>query len=284
MKKHHICLLASAWLLGGPSLQAAVYSWGFGSGDLSTDQGNGTMTYAGGTAAHTTFGVTNGTDVPHIAGQPASYLSHPAWPGAANDPGLGYHLTFQDSGPNGGGSYINQYTLVFDVLFPGSTGWTPLFQTDPSNGSGNDADFYVDASGAIGIGGILGYSPSAVITPDTWHRIAFAADLGSGNVRYFVDGVKVFERNGDSLLDGRLALYSNVDDGPDLLLSNENDTSGNYTHAAIFSDIAFVDRPLSDGELMALGKASAAGIFPIPEPSSLGLLLLSLTAARRRRR
>jgi len=199
-------------------------------------------------------------------------MSFPQWPtSAANDPTLGYLLNFAASGPNGGGSYINQYTFILDVLIPGPLDWTPFFNTDPGNGSGNDADWYLASDGSLGIGA-LGYTATGLIQPSTWYRIGFTADLGAGDVRYYVNGTRVFTRTGGSLLDGRFSLYSNADSGPDLLLANENDTSGNYTHAQIYSAVAFVDQTLSDAQFAALGGPNATGIYVVPEPGTLALL------------
>jgi len=251
---------------------ATTYEWGFNAGNLNADLGPGTMTYAGATADYTTFGTTDGSTVPHIAGSPATYMRFPQWPtSAANDPTLGYLLNFAGSGPNGGGSYINRYTFILDVLVPGPLDWTPFFNTDPDNTSGNDADWYLASDSSLGIAA-LGYSSAGVVLPDTWYRIGFTADLGAGDVRYYVNGTRVFTRTGATLLDGRFALYSNADAGPDLLLANENDISGNYTRPQIYSAVAFLDQTLSDGDFAALGGPNATGIYVVPEPGTLALL------------
>jgi len=70
-------------------------------------------------------------------------------------------------------------------------------------------------------------------------------------VRYCVDGSRVLTRSGASLLDGRFSLYSNVNAGPDVLIANENDPSGNYTHAQIYSSLGFTDRTMSDDDFLA---------------------------------
>jgi hypothetical protein len=266
-------LLVGAALIVLPlSVPGASYEWGFSSGNLDADLGPGVMTYAGATAGLTTFGATDGTTVPHINGSPASIMRFPQWPtSSANDITLGYKLDFAATGPNGGGAYVNQYTIIFDVLFPGPLSWTPLFNTDPDNGS--DADWYVASDGSVGIGA-LGYSATGLIQANTWYRLGFTADLGSGDARFYLNGNLVRARTGGSLLDGRFALYSNADAGPDLLIANENDTSGNYTAPQVYSAIAFVDRTFTDGDFLALGGPSAAGIL-VPEPSVAGLLLLA---------
>lgn len=256
-----IALFSSPWLAS-----SADYEWTFSSGDLGAALGNGSMTYADGavTAGLTTFGFTDGSTVPHIGGQSAAYMQVPALADVAN----GYLLTFNDSGPNGGGSYINQYTLILDVLLPGTPNWTPFFNSDPANG--NDADFYADPSGFLGIGD-LGYSTAPVLAPDTWYRVTFAADLAAGNVSYYVDGQSVHDRTGGSLLDGRFSLYSNTDAGADLLLFNEGDASGQYTHELFVSSVLFTDRALSAQEVMTLGGATAMGVL-VPEPHAWALI------------
>src|SRR6185436_9209961 len=77
--------------------RAAQYEWTFYQGNLSTTLGNGVMSYADGatTAGLTTFGTTDGTTIPHIGGQPASYMHVPAFTGLGN----GYHLRLNSSGP-----------------------------------------------------------------------------------------------------------------------------------------------------------------------------------------
>jgi hypothetical protein len=183
-------------------------------------------------------------------GQPAHYLRIPQLPSAQN----GFLVTFNNPA-NGGGAYINQYTIMQDILFPGPINWTALFNTDPENS--NDADFYISDIAAIG--STYGYS-SAVISPNTWHRIANVADLVAGTISLYVDGTLVLQK-GNQTLDGRWSLYSMDNPGPDLLLFNEGDGSGNYTRPLVLSAWAFQDRALSADEISSLGGPKAGGIF-----------------------
>jgi endonuclease/exonuclease/phosphatase family metal-dependent hydrolase len=243
------------WTFATLNTNVVVYEWDFAAGNLAAALGNGTMKYAdAATPGLSIFGTTTGTTVPHIGGQPATYLRVPAFTGLTN----GYLLSFNDSGPNGGGSYINRYTFIIDVFIPGPLNWLPLFNTSPQNA--NDADWYVDSTGRIGIGD-LGYSAAGVITPNAWLRLTFAADLGAGTTTYYRNGTQVGQRMGGSLLDGRFAIFSDADAGPDLLLFNEGDTSGVYTHELYASSIAFTDRRMSAAEVAGLGEPRAEGIF-----------------------
>lgn len=232
----------------------AVYEWTFDGGNLNATLGKGTLTYADATTASvTTFGNTDGT-IPHIGGQPASYMHVPVF----NAKGNGYFVRLLETGPNGGGAYINQYSVIIDLFVPTPLNWTALFNTDPENN--NDADWYVAGDGSVGIGA-LGYTAAGAVAPGTWYRLAFVADLGAGVVTYYKNGAQVFQRTGATLLEGRYALYSTNDTLPSLLLFNEGDTSGNYTHELYTASIAVVDRPLSAGEVAALGAPNAEGIF-----------------------
>ena len=274
-------LVAAVGLIPFCSAHGQSYEWGFTSGNLAPDLGPGIMNYAGATGSLTSFGTTNGTTVPHIGGVPATYMSVPQMPDAS----YGLSVEFTGSGANGGSAaYINQYTIAYDLYVPNPAGYVALFNTDPNNGNGNDADWYVSNNGAIGIGA-LGYTANSIFSFNAWHRLVLSVDLAAGDARYFLDGVKIFDRDGGSLLDGRFAIYSNVTAGPDLRLFNENypDTA-NYTHAAFLSAFAFADRSFSDAEVAALGGPNANGIL-IPEPATAVLAGASafLLALRRRR-
>ena len=255
------------WSFTTRSTNAAVYEWDFANGDLSPTQGDGVMAYADGatTSNLTVFGATDGATVPDIAGKSAKYLRAPAFTGTGN----GYTVTFTDSVPNGGGAYINQYTMIYDVLLPAPINWFPFFNTNPGNA--NDADFYVSPDGSLGIAAV-GYSTAGTIAANTWYRIAFAADLVADKVTYYVNGTPVYTGGAD--IDGRYSLYSNFDPGPDLLLFNEGDTSGVYTHEAYLSSFFFTDRTMSDAEILALGGPKARGIMASAQPIELSISLL----------
>src|ERR1041385_5304715 len=231
------------------------YEWTFDDGNLLPSIGSGMLAFADFTTANvTTFGTTGG-GVPHIGGQPASFMHVPV----LNAIGNGYFLTMSQTSSNGGGAYINQYTLIMDVLLPGSINWTALFNTDPFNG--NDADWYVAPDASLGIFD-LGYTPAGVIAPNTWYRIAFAADLGAGAVTYYINGAPAYQlTGGGGLLDGRFALYSTNDALPSFLLFNEGDSSGNYTHELYVAGIAAVDCALTPSEVAGLAGPNAEGIF-----------------------
>jgi endonuclease/exonuclease/phosphatase family metal-dependent hydrolase len=242
----------------------AIYEWNFAKGSLAPSLGQGVFDYADGavTSNLTSLGTTDGSLVPHINGVPATYLRAPAFSGNRN----GYYLTFPDSQPNGGGQYINQYTLIMDVLLPSPLTWCALFNTSTANT--DDAELYINSSGAIGIGAV-GYSAAGAVKNDAWQRLAVAADLAAGTVRYFVNGSLV--RTGSAGLDSRFSIFSTFDPGPDLLLFNEGDTSGVYTHQVLLHSLCFLDRTLTAAEIQALGGPKARGILASAPPMRLSL-------------
>jgi hypothetical protein len=279
MKLNRLLMLAGVLAVPMPAMGATTYEWTFDGGNLNSAVGGGVMTAAdAATTGQIAYGSTNGITVPHINFQTSQYLALPALTGVTN----GLHLTLPSSGPNGGGNYINDYTIVMDVYSPGTGGWQALFNTDPSNG--NDAEFYINPSGQMGIAA-LGYATTPLVAQNQWNRIAFVADLDGGTVKYFVNGTLAFTRTGGSLTDGRFALYSNENSGVDLLLFNEGDGSGVYTHPLYVNSIGFTDATLTDAQVIALGGANAGGIF-VPEPGSVLLTAASFAgfAVRRRRR
>jgi hypothetical protein len=230
-----------------------TYEWTFDRANLDIAIGNGVMEYADGASAGlVTFGTT-GAGAPNIGGEVAHYMRVPAFSGLGN----GLLLTFNESGPNGGGAYINQFTWIADLLVPSPLGWTALFNSNPENA--NDADFYISPTGEVGT--TPGYSPAGRITAGTWNRVAFVANLTANRLTYYVNGTLARDVTSSGLLDGRWSLYSNADAGPDLLLFNEGDGSGQYTHELYVNSIAFKDQALSATEIAALGTPRAEGIF-----------------------
>jgi len=115
--------------------------------------------------------------------------------------------------PNGGGHFINQYTLIMDIMFPAQSSghWRALFQSDPFNHDGNSAEFFVGGASTLpdpnGIGAEGQYDGS--LAPGLWYRIAFAVDLtappGQQLIKY-INGVKVGSQSLVDGIDGRYAL------------------------------------------------------------------------------
>jgi glycerophosphoryl diester phosphodiesterase len=238
--------------------------WEF-NGSLASAMGGGSLTFSDGanTEALCAFETTDGVNVPDIAGDTAGYLRLPGF--TSREHGLSLFLT--GIAANGGGTNVNRYSLIFDVNLPFPGSWFCFFNTDPNNN--NDGDFFLNGSRALGIGA-LGYSGNNVITPGTWHRVIFSADLPSGTVTTYVDGTLVRTRTGAALTDQRFALYPGSAAGSHLRLFNDEDGE---TSEVLVSAFAFTDVPLSATQALELGSPRAEGIFYSP-PAALPPLTL----------
>jgi hypothetical protein len=158
---------------------------------------------------------------------------------------------------NGGGSYVNNYTILMDVKFDAISGYQSLYQTN--TGNSNDGDSFVNGSGGIGISSDYAGSLQA----DTWYRLAIVNDYSTdGTIEYYINGalVNTAEALGQ---DGRFSLYSNGTG--DVLMFADNDGE---TGSMKLDNLAFFDSALSASDIADLGDAHEV----IPEPATLGLL------------
>ncbi len=123
--------------LGGPNA-AGIPTWSGGgiaqwdfNGNLASSTGGANLSAAA-SAPATVAGATFTTA--SIGGQTAQV--------AAFTRGTFFRMT-HGLAANGGGSYLNQYTLIMDVMFPSRpTGWAVLWQTNPNNA--NDGDWFIN--------------------------------------------------------------------------------------------------------------------------------------------
>jgi hypothetical protein len=269
MMRPYVCLLlAGAGIcLAGFSCTianaAVTLSWTFDGGDLSihsATNGDGTLSYKNAeTIDATNFGVT-GAFPPNLPDGPSGFLRHSDF---ANGGDAGYQLHYDGVLPNGGGVYVNDFTIIQDVLLP-QIAWTPFFNTNPDNG--NDADWYVAPDGALGIGH-YGYTTAGAIASNAWYRLGFVHDRSNSTVSYWINGANVF--NAAVLeTDGRFSLYSSLDAIPaHVSLHGEGDGSGNYTNEVYLNNFLFADYAFSSEQMQALGGPTAA---PLADPTTSG--------------
>ena len=211
--------------------------WDFLSNNLAASYG-ADLQYNG-TEGETTFGTTTSFGISDINGMPAPVMHFT--PPAAQ---WGGYKMYHGAAPNGGGAYVNQYTLVFDIYYPPNSDntWRSLWQT--ATGNGNDGDLFVGTSDGLGISSVYdGY-----ISAGAWHRIAAAFDLTGPVLTKFIDGVKVGNQTaGLSGVDGRFSL------DPYALVFADND--GDVAEAYV-SSVQFSDGRRPDAFIEALGGPS----------------------------
>jgi hypothetical protein len=106
---------------------------------------------------------------------------------------------------NGGGSYVNKYTVAIDYVQT-QTGWNSLFQTS-WGGNDSDGDLWIEgitAAASTIYTTELGYS-ALTFDSSKWHRIVWSVDNGNF-FRVYVDGTNYLDGAGQGI-DGRYALY-----------------------------------------------------------------------------
>lgn len=242
---------------GDPGM--AVSQWDFEDGDLAASYGPGEMTFAdgpdGATSRQAVFGTTAGLGLPPIAGEHASVMRFPK----ATQSSMGF-LVEHGAEPNGGGVYVNDYTLVFDMLIPQpsySDSWLAFHNTNCCNA--NDADLFVRfPDGGVGISGEY----DGALPPDQWRRVAFVFDHDGTSTRLakYIDGTPVGSQDLGGI-DGRWSIYSRYDGTPTFHLFT--DDSGDVSSAYV-SSVHFADRAMSPQEIADLGGADADGVLPDP--------------------
>ncbi len=235
MKNKLTCLLTLVLGLGTPAYAAVTGQWDFNSSNLTATVGADLADFGTTPVVFTTA---------TIGGSTAIVMNFPA-----TDATQGFVMT-HGIAANGGGGYVNQYTLIMDIMYPAASAgtWRSLFQTATANG--NDGDLFINPDNGIGINSLY----AGAILADTWHRVAFVFDLSlaSGQLKKYIDGTLVGSQVlAASALDGRWAL-----DPTALLFADE----GGETAAGFVNSIQIHDVPLTDTDIFALGKPTAAGI------------------------
>lgn len=139
---------------------------------------------------------------------------------------------------NGGGSKVNEFTLVMDIKVTQPGRWYTLFQTNPFNT--DDGEWFIDPTGKMGVH-VTGYT-EPLIAAGHWYRLAVAVQNGL-RYDYYIDGVPVL-RGAPGEVDGRFSLEPTV-----LFFADENGEDNPLDVA----EIMLFSRALSDAEMAALG-------------------------------
>jgi hypothetical protein len=165
---------------------------------------------------------------------------------------------------NGGGDYVNQYTIAIDYQQT-QAGWNSLFQT-AYDGNANDGDLWIAPDGTIGVGD-AGYS-TLTFDSSTWHRIVWSVD-NSSFFRVYVDGTLFLDGAGQGV-DGRFSLYT---DRFNLFADDSwEDMWG------LVGTVATWDHALTSAEVAGMGGWIGSATSPtplimvVPEPATLSLL------------
>jgi hypothetical protein len=182
--------------------------------------------------------------------------------GVVQEESLGYLQVNPGFTANGGGDYVNQYTVAIDYRQT-QAGWNSLFQT-AWGGNDNDGDLWIAPDGTIGVGD-AGYS-TLTFDSSTWHRIVWSINNGNW-FRAYVDGALFLDGTPQDI-DGRFALY------PDRFnLFADNDWEDMW---GLVGTVATWDRALSSDEVAGMGGWLNGSETPtdltVPEPGTMSLL------------
>lgn len=243
---------------------------------------NGTLAASIGTAG--SLGTTGGWS--------ASYQSYDGSAGTdvlrfskfGNSQGL--RVDTADLAANGGGSLVNNYTVMMDVKFDSFANYVSLYQTAPNPGS-NDADSFINRGGA-GVGSVGKYSNGTAFQfqAGEWYRLAIVNDLPGNAIHYYVNGALVNSVTGRLERDGRWALYGETSPNGFYLFADDS----SETSAGALASLAVWDSALSAADIAEFGAFTQGGIGAalVPEPSTYAavgaLAALGLAVLRRRNR
>lgn len=172
---------------------------------------------------------------------------------------------------NGGGSFVNEYSLLFDIFSPAASrsSWRTLFQTN--TGNSNDGDYFIrnnnDQMGTAD----LTYTTSA-INDSVWSRLVLTFDLGTG-IKAYLNGSLIYSHT-DQGIDGRYSL------DPSILFFADNDGDNAALHVGT---VAIWNGALTASEVTALGGVTTS-VAAVPEPARAVFFLLGLCGLALRRR
>jgi hypothetical protein len=191
------------------------------------------------------------------------------------------HVTHGIS-PNGGGDYVNSYTVLMDYQQGSLSGYwdgwyyNSLFQTSQTNA--NDGDLFIATpdqgdgvytNSVIGVGD-TGYS-DLTFDSSLAHRIVLSVD-NANFFRVYIDGTLFLDAAGQGV-DGRFAL------DPTVNLFADNDWEDAW---GMVGTVAIWDHALTSDEVAAMGGVTTPLV--IPEPATMSLLALGGIALLRRNR
>jgi alkylhydroperoxidase/carboxymuconolactone decarboxylase family protein YurZ len=257
----------NSWSFGiitsGGSSTTVAGQWDFEAGNLSATVGQALAYFTPAAQAGTKFGTTGAgdfADVPNIGGTAAKVMEVPG--DLTRD--IGYVVT-HDIAPNGGGTRVNQYTLIMDVLVDTSgPGAASLWQTS-SAANTDDGDLFWQGNN-FGQGG-GGYNGRGTFTAGAWHRVVAAYDMAANPpvVTKYVDGIKQDDWTANQSLDNpRRSLAATA------ILFADGDQD--ERRKMWVNSVQIRSGKISDAEAFALGGPTAAGIpQSIPQSNVTGM-------------
>jgi hypothetical protein len=174
---------------------------------------------------------------------------------------------------NGGGGYVNEFTLLFDVMYPEASAgtWRAFYQTGYD--TYNDSEYFINPSNESWGLSALGYTDNAAVgewysSHSTWYRVVLTVNLdndpGAAFHDLYINGeLKGKHDTGGLGVDGRFSLYASDDENPYLVLCGDDNGEDALMH---FSNIAIWGRPLTSAEIAELGGPDLGPTALAPQP------------------
>jgi hypothetical protein len=168
--------------------------------------------------------------------------------------------------PNGGGSFVNQYTIVMDIFSPTASreSWRTIYQTNTSNS--NDGDYFIRPdNNRIGVAELT-YSDDE-IDETAWTRLVLTVDLtlSGGDVVAYANGSHFYTHPSNPGVDGRFSL------DPTMFFFTDNDGDNAPLNVGV---VGIYDTALTAAQVAKLGGPGDP-VLAIPEPSAIVLGLLA---------
>jgi hypothetical protein len=258
--------------------------WDFDGGNLRATLGSD-MQYGdlpGETAMrdHTSFGTTTSFGIPDIGGQVAKVMKYTRDENPPLPIGPRGYLTPHGMSPNGGGTNVNQFTMIVDFMIPNlhdGDGYNTVVKWEDIDNWNRDGSISIKANdigggtntGGIGISGQYTGDGVTWIIGGQWQRLVVAVDMvgdtndpTDGTITYYLDGVRfgqmtTGERWG---FDARHAV-------PPVVRMYGDGEADNEVNTVYVNSLQFREGTMSPEEAVSLGAATADGI-PIPLTSN----------------
>lgn len=184
--------------------------------------------------------------------------------GAVRVPLGSYYRCFHNIPANGTGTRVNNYTLLIDFKINASGQWHSFYQTSPANN--NDGDFFISATGNLGVTGV-GYS-SVTVVPGQWYRLVVSASMGH-HFDCYLNG-QIAQSGTFQAVDGRFSLEPQSGSNELLLFADDNGEDNDIDVARV----AIFDHDLTSAQIDSIGgfPHTAVAVNPylqIPTPTSM---------------
>ena len=273
-----IIVMASAGIANATAYKVTG-QWDFNQGDLratlGTDMQYGDLPGETAMKDHTSFGTTTSFGIPDIGGQPAKVMKYTRDENPPLPIGPRGYLCSHGMAPNGGGTNVNQFTMILDFMIPDlhqGDNYNTVVKWEAVDDWNIDGSISIKANdiggtntGGIGISGQYTGDGNTWIIGGQWQRLIVAVDMvvdtndpADGTITYYLDGVRfgqmtTGERWG---FDQRHAI-------PPVVRMYADGEGDNEVNTVYVNSLQFREGTMTDEQALALGPATASGI-PIP--------------------